>query len=119
MLPDAFWVVLAVAILALTVVACALLLAGTYLLFQLARERRMEADAQFSVPQPTPEQDREDKEADLSEEEEEARLFALLDSSRNQNAVVKADWIAEKQAEGWSDADIEEFLAKRPLLELN
>lgn len=117
---SAFWIAL---LLLLAIVATALvgtLMAGAYLLYQLARERRLEADAQYRAPVPPARPGAaEDGEEEPTDEEKAAMIRFAIDAARDEGRLAKDEWREEKRAEGMSDEEIEEFLANRPLLELN
>lgn len=116
MVPEFVWVavVLVLAVVALAMVG--LMAVASYFIYQLGREKQLEARREFNAPVPPPELDDDEE---LTDEEKAARTLALLDHAKDQGRMSKDEWRAEKLEEGWSPEDIEEFLANRPLLELN
>ena len=109
---------LAAIILALAIIALAFFLvagAGAYFLYQLAREKRLEAQATWNAPLPTPHDDL----SDLDEDTKAARIDSILDFAKDQGRMAKDEWAAQKLEEGWTEDDIQTFLDNRPLLELN
>ena len=114
--PGIFWIAL-LAVLSLVALALVgLLAAGTYLLLQMARERRLEANAQWNAPVPPLGTASEEEPTD---EEKASLVLAAIDAARDEGRLAKDDWREEKLADGWSEEDVEDFLANRPLLELN
>ena len=51
--------------------------------------------------------------------EREMKVLDIIDTARNADRELKDVWADQKRAEGWDDEEIAEFLANRPILELN
>jgi uncharacterized membrane protein len=80
-------------------------------------DRRSETQLRIRENAPPPEA--EGSWAKLSPEQREADVHDFIVQARNQDRMLRDSWAAEKREEGWSDEDMETFLANRPEIELN
>lgn len=55
----------------------------------------------------------------LTDEQLEGRMNELAEIAAAGNESMRDEWIEEKRAEGWEDEQIRQYLADRPLIELN
>ena len=110
--PDFVWFALVILLAIVALAMVGLMGVGAYLLYQLAREKRLESEAQWNQPVSNPSDE-------VPDEEDAARVSAVIDYAKDQNRMAKDEWREEKLGDGWTDEDIEAFLANRPLLELN
>ena len=91
-----------------------LLLVVSYYVFEAAREKRHErlvAAPAFAPPPDTPEE--------VEKARRDADVLAGISALRGMDQAQKTQWAEEKLEEGWTQEDVDHFLANRPLLELN
>lgn len=99
---------------ALFVAGSVMLLMVAYFFYELAQEKRLEAATQHQPFVPPP-----DLPDDVKKTMTDADVLAGINAAKGMDQAQKSEWMVEKLEDGWTQEDVDKFLAERPILELN